>query len=231
MNIAIIFAGGVGERMGSEIPKQFIEINHKPILIHTLEIFEKHNDIDKIYIVMVENYISYTRDLVDRYSISKVEDILVGGETALDSIFNGLERAIADNKEDDIVLIHDGVRPYITNKTIDNNIDGVKQFGNAITTTACFETILISKDGEKVLEVPYRKEMYSAQAPQSFILGEIVNMHKSIRSRDKKYGDLVDNCGLAKELGVEPHMVEGNRGNIKATTPEDVAMIKALIDN
>ena len=229
MNIAVIFAGGVGERMGSETPKQFIKIENKPILIHTLELFEKHNDIDEIYIVMLNEYISYTRELVEKYKIKKVIDIISGGKTALDSIYKGLLKAREDNNDDDIVLIHDGVRPYITEQTITNNIEGVKEYGNAITTTACFETIIISKDGEKVLEVPYRKEMFAAQAPQSFFLGKILKAHSIIREREEKYGDLVDNCGLIRELRIEPHMVKGNRGNIKATTPEDVAMIEALL--
>ena len=178
---------------------------------------------------MLEEYILQTKGLLDQYGIKKVESIVNGGETALDSIYNGLKKALEENSENDTVLIHDGVRPIITEQTITNNIDGVKEYGNAITTTACFETILISKDGIKVLDVPYRKEMFAAQAPQSFVLGEIVDMHKSIRQRSEKYGKLVDNCGLVRELGIEPHMVEGNRGNIKATTPEDVAMIEALV--
>ncbi len=231
MNIALIFAGGVGERMGLETPKQFIEIEEKPILIHTLELFQNHDDIDQIYIVMLEKYISYTQELVNQYGIKKVRDVVAGGDTALDSIYNGLKKIRENNNDEDIVLIHDGVRPYITDQTITNNIDGVKKYGNAITTTACFETILISKDGRKVLEVPYRKEMFAAQAPQSFKLGQILTAHETIRNRSERYGALVDNCGLVRELGIEPHMVEGNRGNIKATTPEDVAMIEALLKN
>lgn len=230
MNIAIIFAGGVGERMGAATPKQFLLVNSKPILIHTLEKFEKHTQIDKVYLVMLEEYILQTKGLLEQYGIKKVKSIVNGGETALDSIYNGLKKALEENSDNDTVLIHDGVRPIITEQTITNNIEGVKEHGNAITTTACFETILISKDGNKVLDVPYRKEMFAAQAPQSFVLKDIVEMHESIRQRDEKYGKLVDNCGLVRELGIEPHMVKGNRGNIKATTPEDVAMIEALIN-
>ncbi|MBR1862838.1 MAG: 2-C-methyl-D-erythritol 4-phosphate cytidylyltransferase [Ruminococcus sp.] len=229
MNVAVIFAGGSGVRMGAGIPKQFLEINGKPIIVHTLELFENHNDIDRIYVVMLSEYIPYMNKLVKRFALDKVADVIPGGETGQDSIYNGLKRAAQDCPEDSVVLIHDGVRPWVSYDTISRNIQGARENGNAITCTPCFETILMSTNGTTVEQVPYRKDTYAAQAPQSFMLGEIIADHEKIRATPERYENLVDSCTLIKKLGKEAHMVEGNRGNIKVTTPEDVYMYRALI--
>lgn len=232
MNIAIIFAGGTGTRMGAELPKQFIEIQNKPILIHTLELYQKHKKIDKIYISILKEYFEYTQELVQKYNISKVAGIVCGGETGMDSIYNALSLAYEENDGDSIVLISDGVRPLITDETIDNNIAGVIAKGNAITTTACFETILLSEDdGKTVKSVPIRRHTFAAQAPQSFYLKDIIAAHNEVRNTPEKYTDLVDSCTLMKYLNREVHIVEGNRNNIKITTPNDVIIFEALLNN
>jgi len=229
MNIAIIFAGGSGVRMGAGIPKQFLEVNGKPIIIHTLKRFQKHPGIDKIIVSVLKDYVAYVNDLCQEYNITKIEDVIPGGETAQDSIYNALMRAKQSNPGDSIVLLHDGVRPFITSDVISRNIEGVEKNGNAITTTACYETILISREGTHVDEVPYRKETFAAQAPQSFRLDDIIAAHDEIRKRPERYDDMVDACTIMKTVGKEVHMVEGNRGNIKVTTPEDVYMYRALL--
>ncbi len=229
MNIAIIFAGGFGVRMGAGIPKQFLEINGKPIIIHTLELFEEHPEIDKIYMSMVKEYIPHMDKLAKKHMISKLADIVPGGETGQDSIYNTLKRAEQDNPPDSVVLIHDGVRPWVSYDTISRNIAGVKKNGNAVTCTPCFETILTSTTGKMVETVPYRKDTYAAQAPQSFYLKDIIAAHDKVRATESRYDNLVDSCTLIRSLGYEAYMVEGNRGNIKVTTPEDVYMYRALL--
>lgn len=229
MNIAMIFAGGSGVRMGAGIPKQFIEINGKPIIIHTAQLFEFHKMIDKIYISTLEDYIPYVEALVQEYHLTKVAAVIPGGETAQDSIYNGLIRARQENEADSIVLLHDGVRPFVDYDVISENIKSVEKNGNAITCTACFETILLSKDGEGVDSVPYRKETFAAQAPQSFRLQDIIDAHNKIRNTPTKYENMVDQCTICTTLGIPVHMIEGNRGNIKVTTPEDVYMFRALM--
>lgn len=229
MNIAIIFAGGAGIRMGAGIPKQFLEINGKPIIVHTLDLFENHPEIDAIYMAVLKDYIPYMEKLCKKFSIDKVKKIVAGGETGQDSIFNALSAAREENPGDSIVLIHDGVRPWVSFDTISRNIQGVKERGNAITCTACYETILMSTNGETVEQVPYRKDTFAAQAPQSFRLDEIIEAHNIVRKKETKYDNLVDSCTLMKSIGRETYMVEGNRGNIKVTTPEDVYMYRALI--
>ena len=122
MNIAIIFAGGSGVRMGAGIPKQFLEINGKPILIHTLQLFQYHDQIDKIYVSVLSDYIPYVRELVDEYHLKKVADIISGGETAQDSIYNALKRAEMENPQYSIVFLLVGLRPFVSYDVICNNI-------------------------------------------------------------------------------------------------------------
>ena len=229
MNIAIIFAGGSGVRMGAGVPKQFLEINGKPIIIHTLQLFQYHKMIDKIYVSILKDYVDYMKELVEDYHLSKVVSVIPGGETAQDSIYNALKKAESENPDDSVVLLHDGVRPFVSYDVIANNIEGVKKNGNAITCTACYETILLSKSGEQVDSVPYRKDTFAAQAPQSFVLKDIIAAHDVVRARPEGYENMVDACTILKSQGIEVHMVEGNRGNIKVTTPEDVYMYRALV--
>lgn len=230
MNIAAIFAGGRGVRMGSGIPKQFLEIHGKPVLVHTLELFQEHDMIDKIYISVLEEYIGKTRKLVKRYDLDKVVSIIPGGETAQDSIYNALKEIEKENADDSIVLLHDGVRPFVSYDTIRQNIESVQEYGSAITCTACFETILLSKDGDKVDSVPYRKDTFAAQAPQSFYLKDIIAAHDEVRATNPTYENMVDACTIMTTLGKEVNMIPGNRGNIKVTTPEDVYMFRALLN-
>ena len=150
MNIAIIFAGGLGQRLNNgenSTPKQFLKINDKPIIIRTLELFQTHKDIDKIYISIHPDYYEYMQELVKYYYITKTAGIVNGGQTGQESIYNALKLAQKENPQDSIVLIHDGVRPNITEEVITKNIECTKKNGNAITCTSCFETILISENG------------------------------------------------------------------------------------
>lgn len=229
MNIAILFAGGSGIRMGAGIPKQFLEINGKPILIHTAQQFEYHREIDKIYMAVLKDYIPYVRDLIEDFHLKKVAGVVEGGETAQDTIYNALKAAEAENPRDSIVLIHDGVRPFITYEVISRNIESVRTYGNAVTCTPCFETIVLSNDDVQIADVPPRKRCYSAQAPQSFYLGEILDAHDVVRARPERYENMVDACTIVRSQGRTVHIVEGNRGNIKVTTPEDVYLFRALL--
>ena len=229
MNIAIIFAGGKGTRMGAEIPKQFLEINGKPILVHTLELFQYHKMIDKIYISTLKDYIPYVNKLIDIYKLSKVEAVIEGGETAQDSIYKGLKKAQEGNPEDSIVLLHDGVRPFVSVDVITDNIESTKKYGNAITVLPAYETVVTSEDGKEVDTVTNRNKTYTAQAPQSFYLKEIVEAHEEIQRRPQKYENMVDACTIFKELRKKVYLVRGNRGNIKITTPEDVSTLKAYL--
>ena len=229
-NIAIIFAGGSGARMGSGLPKQFIEVNGKPIIIHTLEMFEEHPDIDEIYVACKEEYIRKLDKLVRKHLISKVVKIVAGGTSGQGSIYNALMAAKEYNEENTVVLIHDGVRPCITKELIDENLSCVKEHGSAITCTAMYETPIVSRDGKTVDEVPERKLYYTAQAPQCFYLDDVIEAHHKTLETNPTYEGIVDTCTLMRSLGKEVKIVEGPRGNIKVTTPEDLYIFRAMIE-
>ena len=234
MNIAIIFAGGTGQRCktGNNIPKQFVEVLGKPIIIHTLDIFQNHPQIDKIYIAIHPDYIDFMQNLVNKHDITKVCGITKGGATGQESIFNALSLAIKENETTDTVLIHDGVRPILDDEVISKNIESVKKHGNAITCTNCHETILVSINGLTPVHVPFRNNTYTAQAPQSFRLGEIFDAHLSLQeNRQDPYENMIDSCTIYDYLGLKTYMVQGNRGNIKITTQEDLHILKALIEH
>lgn len=229
-NIAIIFAGGSGARMGSGLPKQFLEVNGKPIIIHTLEIFENHPRIDAIYVACKEEFIHQLERYVKMFLITKVKGIVPGGATGQDSIYNALSAAAKDNPGDSIVLIHDGVRPCITAETIDDDLECVIKHGNAVTCTSMYETPVESDSGDLVEELPYRNRFYTAQAPQCFKLDEILKVHDELRSSGRSYDGIVDSCTLMKQAGYDIHIVEGPRGNIKVTTPEDMFIFKGMLE-
>ena len=230
MNVAIVFAGGVGMRMGSAVPKQFLELNGKPVLAHTLGLFQAHARIDKIVLVVAPAHFDDCRALAAKYGVSKIHRLVACGDSAQGSIYNGLRAALEDFPPETTVLLHDGVRPYLEPQVIDANIDAVEKYGNAVTYTPCYETIVLSKDGERISALPSRRESYTAQAPQSFRLGEILAAHERIRARPEGYTDMVDQATICWTLGIPIHLVRGNRGNVKITTPEDIVMLSALLD-
>ena len=230
-NIAIIFAGGRGDRMGADIPKQFLKIYGKEIIIHTLEKFQYNDNIDLIYVGCIKEYINELEKLVKRYNITKIPigGIIPGGSSGQDTIYKVLKKAQEENFDNSICLIHDGVRPLIGDKIINDNIESVKKYGSAITAVKSFETPFISEDGEEVLKVLERNNTYVAKAPQSFYLGDIIKAHEEIRNTEMGYNNpkIVDSCSLMKECGKKVHLVEGNRGNIKVTTVEDYITLLA----
>jgi 2-C-methyl-D-erythritol 4-phosphate cytidylyltransferase len=230
-NVAIIFAGGVGSRMGnSALPKQYIEVGGKPILIWTLECFQNHPSIDEIYIACLENWIEQTYILTSEFRIDKVKAIVPGGITAQHSIYNALQAARFDNSGDTLVLIHDGVRPFITDRLIDDLLDTARQSGSAIPYTPCQETIVISESGASLDSVPIRRQTFSVQAPQVFFIDDILAAHDEVRQSKPDYLDLVDSCTIYSTLGKSISLVRGNIGNIKITRPEDVFILKGLME-
>lgn len=229
-NIAIIFAGGTGQRFGAEIPKQFVEVYGKPIIIHTLEKFQMHPEIDEIYVGCIESWIPFLEFLVKKYGITKIPSngILKGGNSGQDTIYQILKRAQANNSDNSIVLIHDGVRPIVTDKEISSNIECVKQNGNAITCIPFTETPIYSEDGKEVDRTLERKKVFRGVAPQSFYLDYIISAHEKIRENDPDYtgvyngATIVDSASLVTAAyGTKAHIVIGNPNNMKVTNTSD----------
>ena len=232
--IAVIFAGGVGSRMEhpDDLPKQFIRVQDKPILVWTIEHFQNHPEIDRIYLVSLPDWLDTVQEIVDEYGLTKVRAIVSGGESAQGSILNGLQAAVDDgNDREDIVLIHDGVRPVINGEMISDNIRSVHRHGNGITSIPAFETVAQAWENSRVVEtVTDRNKMHILQAPQSFRLGEIYDLNVIIRE-DGLLGRFVDQAHLCDHFKKRLYLVEGIRGNVKITVPLDVVFFRHLVES
>lgn len=230
MNIAVIFAGGVGTRMKTTgKPKQFLMVHGKPIIIHTVEIFQNHPDIDGIIVVCVADWIDYMQEMKYRYRLDKIGKIVPGGETGQLSIYNGLKTAAeVYGIKDNIVLIHDGVRPLISGETITANIESVKQYGSAITSVPAQETVILVDDDNNVKEIVDRSHAMLGRAPQSFYLKEILEAQEAAIAEGLT--NMTDSCTLMKHFNKKLVTVPGERNNIKITTPEDFYTFRALYD-
>ena len=229
MNIVIITAGGVGTRMRSkDKPKQFLEIHGKPIIAHTLLFFENNENIDAIVISCVSEWITYTKNIVKNFNIKKVIAIVPGGKTGQLSIYNGLVEAkkIA-NGEKSFVLIHDAVRPLISQKLIDENIKSLETYGSSITVSNVKETVIEIDNEGMVLQVPKRSNARHARAPQGFRLNELLDAHEKALADDRT--DFVDSCSLMQHYGYKLHVVEGLDENIKVTTQSDFYSMRAIL--
>lgn len=230
MNYALIFAGGTGQRMNTKNkPKQFLELNSKPIIIHTIEHFENHPMIDGIVVVCLKDWIPYMNTLLQKFCIKKVISVVEGGDTGQHSIRNGLT-ALYENEsvpKDSIVLIHDGVRPLINDSIITDNIECVKKNGNSVTVTPAIETIISVNDNNEINEVMDRSVCRMARAPQCFILQDIVDNH---RKADAENFSAIDSAMLMSHYGATLHVVEGPPENIKITTPSDFYIFRAITE-
>ena len=230
MNIGVIFAGGIGARMHSkEKPKQFLELHGKPIIVYTLEHFEKNPEIDAVVVSCLKEWIPYLQELLYRFRIEKVKKIVPGGSTGQRSIYNGLCAAEElAGRERAIVLIHDGVRPLISPELLSENIRCVKEHGSAVTAGIVKETIVVIDENKCVEHVPSREKSRVAKAPQSFWLDDIIGVHR--RAMKDGVTAAIDSCTLMKQYGYTLFMVDGPYDNIKITTPDDYYTMRALID-
>lgn len=229
-NIAVIFAGGSGSRMNTvSRPKQFLELNGKPVIIYTLELFDNHPQIDAICIVCIESWIPFLKKQLRKFEINKVVEIVSGGETGQDSIYNGLcaaESWAKQNNCDANVLIHDGVRPLITEKTITDNIATCSEKGNCITCIPATETFIVQQaDGS--LNIPERKDSLIARAPQTFKLVDILDAHRKAIAEGKH--DFIDSCTMMSHYGHVMNTIIGPMENIKITTPTDFFIFRAMV--
>lgn len=229
MNIAIIFAGGTGQRMNSKTkPKQFLELHGKPIIIYTLEHFDQHELIDGIIVVCVEGWLDYCHKIVDKHHVKKVKAIIAGGKTGMLSRFEGVKKAAELYPHDTICLMHDGVRPLIDHEIISKNIESVEKFGSAVTVAPAIETIAIKSIDNKVGRIIDRSKCQMAKAPQSFRLGELLEAHQ--KAVDSGMIDCIDTAYLMQRNGHDAYTVEGSAENIKITTPTDFYTFRALMD-
>ncbi|MBO7346860.1 MAG: 2-C-methyl-D-erythritol 4-phosphate cytidylyltransferase [Bacteroidaceae bacterium] len=233
MNIAAIFAGGSGIRMNTKSrPKQFLELHGKPIIIYTLELFDNHPDIDAITVACIQSWIPFLEKQIRKFEINKVVKIVPGGATGQESIYNALcaaeQHALSSQGTLDgvNVLIHDGVRPLITEQTITDNINKVMECGSCITCVPATETLVVRQQDDS-LQIPSRKDSLIARAPQSFRLTDIISAHR--KAIDEGRNDFIDSCTMMSHYGYTMGIVNGPVENIKITTPTDFFVFRAMV--
>ena len=228
MNNVLIFAGGSGTRMNSRArPKQFLQFYGKELIIHTLENFQNHSEIDNIVVVCIEVWIPYLNRLLEKYQIDKVKAVVPGGKTGQESIFKGLCSIKELFGDDSIVLILDGVRPFVNESLISDCIKSVQEHGSAITVVPAIETIVTTENG-KIKTITDRSKCFHAKAPQCFRLHEILSAHK--KAIEDGNLNMIDSASLMQFYGYELYTVQGNFDNIKITTPADFYTFKALYE-
>jgi 2-C-methyl-D-erythritol 4-phosphate cytidylyltransferase len=230
MNIGLLIAGGAGNRMGQDIPKQFMHIDGAPIIIHTMKCFQQHPDVDYIAVVCLKGWETVLRSYANQFEIKKLKWIFPGGKTGMESIRNGIYGLKDEGcSDDDLVLIHDSVRPLLSQEIISSNIAICKAYGYAITGIQCREAILKSDDGFTTTTSIPRDSLIRTQTPQTFRLGNIIQVHED--AKRKGIDNSVASCTLIAELGTDRimHVVPGSEKNIKITTVEDLEMLKALM--
>lgn len=231
MNYAVIFAGGIGSRMGSPVPKQFLEVDGKPILIHVVEKFSAHPEIDGIVIASKAEYIDYCGELVQRSGLEKVKRVIAGGATGQETIYRGLREVAQKLSRDparDIVLVHDGVRPLIDAKLISDSIACAAANGNSIAVSRAIETVIRVDGDGMVTGTVDRSECCNAKAPQCFVLGDLLSVHE--RARADGIYNAIDCATLMSQYGHRLYTTLCSPENIKITTPGDYYMFKAIYE-
>ena len=226
-NIALIIAGGSGARMHQSIPKQFLSVNERPVIIYTLEAFQRHADIDAIAVVCIEGWEQVLWAYAKQFNIEKLKYVVPGGKNGQDSIRNGVFELEKHYGPEDIVLIHDSIRHMVSADIISDCIVKTKKFGCAIATIPCAEAMLQTEDGLSSTGSYPRDHLKRTQTPQGFPLGKICDLHR--RALEKGITNSVASCTLMIEMGEQVHFSMGSEKNIKLTTVDDIDIFKALL--
>ena len=229
-NVALIIAGGVGARMHQDIPKQFINVQDKPVIIYTLEVFQQHPNIDAIEVVCLDGWHDILWAYAKQFGITKLENIVNGGATGQDSIRNGLfDLAERYHDDDDIVLIHDAIRPMVSADIISDNIRVCRQYGNATTVIPCTSVMLRTRDSVVSDDQVPRDNLKITQTPQTFYINELIEVHKEAIKRNLEPS--IASCALYIEMGKKVYLSAGSEKNIKLTTSEDIEIFTALLNS
>ncbi len=226
-NYAIILAGGVGKRMGSEIPKQFMEVDGKPILVYTIENFQRNAQIDQILVVCVKDWIEYLRGLIEKYSLSKVSWITEGGNTGHDSIRNGVFFLRDKVAADDFIIIHDAVRPLLPQKAIDEVLHVAHTKGNASSSTVCHPPIVYTDDYKSGIKDVDRDHVMLTASPQVYKYSLALKCYEQAERENRC--DFTFTSSLLIHCGERVYFAKGTTCNIKVTQKEDLALFSALL--
>ncbi len=227
-NIALIIAGGIGNRMGQDIPKQFINVYDKPVIIYTLEAFQKHPSINEIYCVCLEGWHDVLKAYSKQFGITKLKDILNGGNTAQESIRNGIN-GIKEADTDDIIVIHDGVRPLVDDSVISDVIIKCSEFGNAVSSMPYNEQIFVKNDEETTAQYIPRDTLRRVTTPQAYKYGKLVWAYKKAFEENIGIGSSSYTNTMMVDLGETLYFASGSDRNIKLTTKDNLEIFKAYL--
>ncbi len=229
MNIALIIAGGIGARMHQSIPKQFINVEDKPVIVYTMQAFQQHPDIDEIYVVCVEGWHDILRAYAKQFEITKLKDIIPGGENGQASIRNGVFAIEKNHDPNDLVLIHDAIRPMLSTEIISDCIVTANTFGNAIASIPCVEAMLMTEDGKTSTKSIERSNLKRTQTPQTFHIGELAAVHRE--ALEKGITNAIASASMYADMGYKLYFSQGSEKNLKLTTPDDLDIFRALLDS
>ena len=226
-NYVILLAGGVGKRMNSDIPKQFIEVNGKPIIAYSIENFQRNNQIEKIVVVCVKQWQEHLKEIINKYSLSKVEWIIEGGDTGHDSIRNGVFFLRDKIETDDYIIVHDAVRPVLPQKAIDEVIRVAHEKGNACSSIACPPPIVYTDDFKSGIKDVDREHVMLTASPQVFKYSLALKCYEKAEQENKH--NFTFTSSMLIHYGERVYFAKGTTNNIKITTKADLALFKALL--
>lgn len=228
MVVALLTAAGTGTRMGQDIPKQFIHVDNKPLIIHTMEAFQRHPGIDAIMVVTLPSWMSVLKAYASQFNITKLRWVIPGGETGQESIHNGLLALAEEISEDDIVMVHDGNRCLVSSEIISNSLAVFEQRGSAVAAIPCVEAVFRS-DNEGIsstVSIP-REQLVRTQTPHTYTLGKLLWAHQEAEKRGIK--STAASCTLMQALGETVYFSKGSEENLKITTVDDMMIFEALL--
>lgn len=227
MNTAIILAGGIGSRMGADRPKQFLMVQEKPIISYCFEIFQNHSEIDRIVVVVSEEWQGYVEEQVEKFGITKVCGYAPAGKTRQHSIYNGLKCIEQNASETEIVIVHDAARPLVSDQIISDCITGATEYDGAMPVISVKDTVYQSEDGKKIGCLLKRSELFAGQAPESFKFKKYYQIHNEVT--DEEIGLTAGSSEIAYRHGMEIRMVKGSERNLKITTVEDLETFESIL--
>ena len=229
MNIALLTAAGLGSRMHQDIPKQFLHIRNKPVILYTLEAFQKSALVDEIMVVSLANWQDMIWAYAKQFYIDKLKYVVSGGMSGQESIFCGLKELVKNHSNDDVVIVHDGNRPMISQEIIADSIAVYKKYGSAVAAIPCIEAIFQSEDGISSDTAIPREKLWRTQTPHTYTLGKLLKAHQLAAKRN--ICNTTASCVLMQMLGEKVFFSKGSEKNLKITTIEDIEIFESYLES
>lgn len=228
-NIALIIAGGKGNRMGQDIPKQFLNVYDKPVIVYTMECFQHHPEIDGIVVVCIDGWHEMVKSYAKQFGIAKLDSVISGGKTGFESIINGTKEVERLYGGDALILVHDAIRPNLSSEIISENIRVCHEKGNAVTCIPCQEAMLYTEDYDSSSESINRDNLLRTQTPQTFYVKDLRKVQEEALAKGMQ--NTTASCTLMIEMGYSVYKANGSEKNVKLTTTDDIEIFKALLNS